>query len=110
MEVEFQRMDAANIKYARSAYNVIFVPKRGADREMAVGMTTEITGLDIYYSFDCTNPDRFYPKYDGTPVKFPLGATQLNVITYRNGRPVGQLVAVKKDDLMKRMDQGRHVY
>ena len=110
MEAEFVRMDAANIKYARSAYNVIFTPKRGADRDMVVGMSTEISGLDIYYSFDCTNPDRFYPKYDGTPVKFPMGATQLNVITYRNGQPVGEQINIKKDDLMKRIDQGHHVY
>jgi hexosaminidase len=110
METEFQRMDAANIKYARSAYNVILTPKRGADRDMVVGMSTEVSGLDIYYSFDCTNPDRFYPKYDGTPVKFPMGATQLNVITYRNGQPIGQQINIKKDDLAKRVDQGRHVY
>ena len=110
MEAEFQRMDAANIKYARSAYNVIFAPKRGADRDMVVGMSTEVSGLDIYYTFDMTNPDKFYPKYDGTPVKFPLGATQLNVITYRNGHPIGQQVNIKKEDLMKRLDQGRHVY
>ena len=110
MEAEFQRMDAANIKYARSAYNVIFTPKRGADRDMVVGMSTEVNGLDIYYSFDCTNPDRFYPKYDGTPVRFPMGSTQLNVITYRDGHPIGQQINIKKDDLMKRLDQGRHVY
>jgi len=110
MEAEFPRMDAANIKYARSAYNVIFSPKRGADRDMVVGMSTEVSGLEIYYSFDCTNPDRFYPKYDGTPVKFPLGSTQLNVVTYRNGHPIGQQINVKKDELMKRLDQGRHVY
>lgn len=110
MEAEFTRMDAANIKYARSAYNVIFAPKRGADRDMVVGMSTEVSGLEIYYSFDCTNPDRFYPKYEGTPVKFPIGATQLNVITYRNGQPIGQQINIKKDDLMKRLDQGRHVY
>ncbi|HXD79015.1 MAG TPA: family 20 glycosylhydrolase [Puia sp.] len=110
MEAEFQRMDAANIKYARSAYNVILTPKRAADRTMVVGMSTEINGLDIYYTFDDTNPDKFYPKYDGTPVRFPIGATQLNVITYRNGHPIGQQVNIKKDELMKRLDQGRHVY
>jgi hexosaminidase len=110
MEAEFVRMDAANIKYARSAYNVIFTPKRTADREMAVGMSTEINGLDIYYTFDDTNPDKFYPKYDGTPIKFPLGATQLNVITYRNGQAIGKQVNIKRDELMRRIDQGRHVY
>jgi hexosaminidase len=39
-----------------------------------------------------------------------MGSTQLNVITYRNGHPIGQQINIKKDDLMKRLDQGRHVY
>jgi hexosaminidase len=110
MEAEFPRMEAANIKYARSAYNVILNPKRGADREMTISLSTEVSGLDIYYTFDNTNPDRFYPKYDGTPLKFPLGATQLNVITYRGGLPIGQQVNIKKDELTRRLDEGRHVY
>ena len=110
MEAEFRRLDAADIKYARSAYNVILTPKRGTDREMTITMATEVSGLDIYYTFDNTNPDRWYPKYDGTPVKFPLGATQLNVITYRDGRPIGQQVNIKKDELTRRLDEGRHVY
>jgi len=110
MEFEFQRMDAAGIKYARSAYNVILTPKRSGDHELVVSMSTEVKGLDIYYTFDNTNPDPHYPKYDGTPVKFPLGATQLNVITYRNGHPIGQQVNIKKDELAKRVDEGRHEY
>ena len=110
MEFEFQRMDGAGIKYARSAYNVILTPKRVADNELVVSMSTEVKGLDIYYTFDNTNPDPYYPKYDGTPVKFPVGATQLNVITYRNGHPIGQQVNIKKDELAKRVDQGRHIY
>ncbi len=31
-------------------------------------MTTELSGCDIYYTFDGTNPDRFMPKYTGDPV------------------------------------------
>jgi hexosaminidase len=110
MEFEFQRMDVAGIKYARSAYNVILTPKRTGDHELVVSMSTEVKGLDIYYTFDNTNPDTYYPKYDGTPVKFPLGAAQLNVITYRNGHPIGQQVNIKEDELAKRVDEGRHVY
>lgn len=110
MEKEFVRMDKANIKYARSAYNVILSPKRIMGGETVVGMSTEITGLDIYYTFDQTNPDNTYKKYDGTPVKFPVGAGQINVITYRDGKPIGQQVNVKKEDLIKRASEGHHVY
>jgi hexosaminidase len=110
MENEFLRMDAAHIKYARSAYNVFLTPKRLQAGDFTVALSTEVDGLDIYYSFDMTNPDAFYPKYDGTPLKFPLGATQINVIAYRDGRPVGMQVNVKKEDLTHRLDQGHHVY
>jgi hexosaminidase len=113
MEMEFKRMDADHVKYARSAFNVILMPKKvqgGGNNDFAISMATEITGLDIYYTFDDTNPDNTYPKYDGTPVKFPVGAAQINVITYRDGHPVGQQVNVKKEDLAKRVDQGHHVY
>jgi hexosaminidase len=113
MEMEFQRMDADHVKYARSAFNVILQPKKipgGGNNDFAITMATEISGLDIYYTFDDTNPDNTYPKYDGTPVKFPVGAAQINVITYRDGHPIGQQVNVKKDDLAKRVDQAHHVY
>ena len=110
MEGEFDYLDAASIKYARSSFNVIFNPKRTPDRDFVVDMTTEVSGLDIYYTFDNTNPDTWSAKYDGKPVRFPLGAAQLNVITYRNGRPIGQQINIKKEELSRRIDQGRHIY
>ena len=110
MEAEMTRMDAEDIKYARSAYNVVLSPKHGVHDDLAVYMSTEVPGLDIYYSFDNTNPDQHYPKYQGTPVAFPLGASQLNVITYRDGHPIGQQVNIKKEDLEKRVDEGHHEY
>src|SRR5258708_12069726 len=88
MEAEFKRMDAAGIKYARSAFNPILVPKRMPSGEITVGLVSEISGLDMYYSFDQTNPDSTYPKYDGTPLRFPMAARQINVVTYRTRHPI----------------------
>jgi hexosaminidase len=110
MEIEFKRMDASGIKYARSAFNPILVPRRLPGGDLTVGITTEISGLDLYYTFDQTNPDSTYPKYDGTPLRFPMGANQINVVAYRNGQPVGMQIGVKKDDLIKRAAEGHHVY
>jgi len=110
MEQEFKRMDAAGIKYARSAFNPILVPKRLPGGDLTVGITTEISGLDLYYTFDQTNPDSTYPKYDGTPVRFPMGANQINVVAYRDGHPIGMQIGVKKDELIKRAAEGHHVY
>ncbi len=103
-------MDAAGIKYARSCFNPILVPKRTQGGDITISMTSEISGLDLYYTFDQTNPDATYPKWDGTPVKFPMGANQINVIAYRDGHPIGVQIGVKKDDLVKRAAEGHHVY
>jgi hexosaminidase len=111
MEVQFPRLDAGEIKYARSAYNVIYTPVRNKDgRTYSVKISSEIKGLDIYYTFDGTNPDPFYPKYSGEPISFPVGATQLTANTFRNGKQTGKQVTIKKDELPVRFNQGRHQY
>jgi hexosaminidase len=110
MEAHFPRLNEMGINYARSAYNVIFTPIRGSNRDFTIKLSTEIKGLDIYYTFDCANPDSFYPRYTGEPIKFPLGATQLNVITYRDGKPIGKQVNIKKEELANRLTERRHEY
>ncbi|HEY5464037.1 MAG TPA: family 20 glycosylhydrolase [Hanamia sp.] len=110
LEEQFPRLDAANIKYSKSMYNPIFEPARIKNSDFGVTLTTEVKGLDIYYTFDQTNPDRFSPKFDGKPIQFPEGATQLNVITYRDGKPIGEQINMPKDVLVKRLDEKHHVY
>ena len=108
---QFHRLGAAGIKYARSAYNVIYTAVRTKDnRSYVLKISTEIKGLDIFYKFDGTNPDPYYPKYTGEPISFPMGATQLTANTFRNGKMVGQQVTIKKDELPARFNQGHHVY
>jgi len=91
-------------------YNVIFEPARIKNSGFGVTLTTEVKGLDIYYTFDNTNPDRFSPKFDGKPIQFPVGATYLNAITYRGGKPIGEQINIPKDVLEKRLDEKHHVY
>ena len=110
MQYHFNRLDAAQIKYARSAYNVIYTPVRNKDRSVSVKIGSEINGLDIYYSFDGTFPDPWYPKYNGEAVSFPVGATQITANTFRNGQPMGKPVTIKKEELTARLSQGRHQY
>jgi len=111
MEAQFPRLDAGGIKYARSAYNVIYTPVRNKDgRGVSLKISTEIKGLDIYYTFDGTNPDPYYPKYTGELINFPVGATQITANTFRNGKQVGRQVTIKKDELTVRLNQGRHQY
>lgn len=101
VEQHFKRLDVAETKYAPSVYDPIFKVSRSADRQVLVELSTEIEGLDIYYSFDNSFPDHFYPKYTEklTP---PKDATMLKVITYRDKIPVGRMLSMPVEELNKR--------
>lgn len=100
-EQHFKRLDIAETKYAPSVYDPIFTVKRSADRNLSVSLSTEVEGLDIYYSFDNSFPDRFYPKYT-TPLVPPVDAKVLKVITYRGKDPVGRMMNMPIEELEKR--------
>ncbi len=100
-EQHFKRLDIAETKYAPSVYDPIFSVKRGADRQLQISLSTEVEGLDMYYSFDNSFPDHFYPKYT-TPLIPPIDATVLKVITYRGKKPVGRMMNMPIEELNKR--------
>ncbi len=104
VETHFDRLDVAQVKYARSMFDAIITPKKevSAYDSITVDLSTEVEGLDIYYSFDNSNPDNFYPKY-GSPLSIPKEASWLKVITYRDGKPIGRQIDVPVADLQRRV-------
>jgi len=98
MQYRLKYLDVAQVKYSRPFYDPIITGVTGGricqecDDSVKVKLDTEIPNLDIYYTFDGTNPDNFYPKYGGNPVGIPKGATEISVITYQNGKPVGHQI------------------
>ena len=104
VEATFPRMDVEQVKYARSMFDPIITPKKDslANDSITVALSTEIEGLDTYYSFDNSNPDSFYPKYS-TPLNIPKDASWLKVINYRDGQPIGRQINVSVADLKKRV-------
>jgi hexosaminidase len=103
VEGHFERFDVAEMKYAPSMYDPIFnVSKEGEG--LKLDMSTEIEGLDIYYSFDNSFPDRFYPKYT-QPVMVPKDAANLKVITYRGKEPIGRQITIPVVELRKRAEK-----
>jgi hexosaminidase len=101
VENHFDRLDYAETKYAPTVYEPIFTVSRAADRSVLIDLSTEGEGIDIYYSFDNSEPDRFYPKYTGklTP---PKDATMFKVVTYRGKKKVGRIISMPVDELNKR--------
>ena len=100
VEHHFQRLDIARIKYSRSMYDPIFTPSM-ENGQLKVELQTEIP-LDIHYSFDETNPDEFYPKYE-KPLIVPKDALHLKLITYRDGQPIGRQINMPIEELQKRI-------
>ncbi len=100
-EAHFQRLTLANVKYAPSIYDAIINAKKDSKEKLLIELSTEIEGLDIYYSFDNSSPDNFYPKYT-TTLTPPKDAVKLRVITYRGSKPIGREITVLVKDLEKR--------
>ncbi|MBO0949116.1 beta-N-acetylhexosaminidase [Fibrella forsythiae] len=100
METQMQRAEQANINYARAAYDPI-VTTVLADNKLTVMLDSEIPGSDIYYSIDDTMPGRYSPRYS-QPLLIPEGNVTLRVVTYRNGKPSGRQLTLKRDELVKR--------
>jgi hexosaminidase len=66
-----------------------------------VELSTEVEGLDIYYSFDNSFPDRFYPKYT-TALTPPKDAVMLKVVTYKGKKQVGRFNHMPVEELRRR--------
>ena len=93
----------AEWKYAPSMYDPTFKVTKNDKNELTVSLTTEVEGLDTYYSFDNSYPDNFYPKYT-EPVPVPKDATLMRVITYRGKKVIGRMNNMPVTELKKRAE------
>lgn len=101
-EAHFGRLDEADIKYAPSMYDPIVKPVYDTtSKVLKIDLSTEVEGLDIYYSWDNSFPDRFYPRYTQTLVA-PKDASTLKLITYRGKQVIGRMMVIPVADLQKR--------
>ncbi len=101
VELQFKRLDEAQVKYAPSMYDPIFEVSKIDSGAIKISLSTEIRDLDIYYSFDNSFPDNYYPKYS-VPLIPPKDAVMLKVITYRGNKKVGRMIAMPIEELKKR--------
>ncbi|WP_231464251.1 beta-N-acetylhexosaminidase [Pedobacter sp. Leaf132] len=100
-EQHFERLDLAETKYSAAIYDPSITVRRTPDKQLMIELTPEIDGLDIYYSFDNSTPDRFYPKYTSA-ITPPKDASMLRIISYKGKQVVGRLISLPITDLQKR--------
>ncbi len=106
VESAMARMDEEQVKYARSMFDPIFNLKRQDSKDadsLQILLSTEVDSLHLYYSFDNSNPDNFYPEYSA-PLTIPKEAVMLKVVSYRDGRPIGRQVNMPVAVLRRRWD------
>jgi hexosaminidase len=104
VEKHFERYDVAEIKYATSMYEPIFTIGKDDKGEPKIELSTEVEGLDIYYSFDNSFPDRFYPKYSKA-LSIPKDAANLRVVTYRGKETMGRMLTMPVVEIRKRAEK-----
>ncbi|MDO5522908.1 MAG: beta-N-acetylhexosaminidase [Bacteroidia bacterium] len=100
-EDHFTRFNYAQTKYSPAIYDPIVRITR-EDEQYFVELTPEISGLDIYTSFDSSTPDNFYPKYTEKQL-IPKDAVMMRIMTYRGDKPIGRLLSIPVEDLKKRV-------
>lgn len=100
VEVHFERLDEAEIKYAPSVYEPVLKLSRNNLGQLLIAMQTE-TDVNIHYSFDNSFPDYFYPAYKEALI-LPKDAVMLRVVTYKGKQQVGRLISIPIADLEQR--------
>lgn len=99
-ENHFKRFDYNETKYSPAMYEPIVRVKKEGDRYL-VEFTSEIEGLDIYTSFDNSDPDYFYPKYTKLQL-IPKDANMMKVVVYKGKERKGRLMNLRVEDLKSR--------
>ena len=103
VEKHFERFTVAETKFSPAMYDPIFSVSKTKDGEIKVEMSTEVERLNIHYSFDNSYPDKYYPKYTEALI-VPKDAFQLKVITYKENKPVGRMIAIPVTELKRRAE------
>ncbi|MFA9206444.1 MAG: beta-N-acetylhexosaminidase [Burkholderiaceae bacterium] len=101
VENQFEKLDAAGVRYARSMYDPIVTTELNSKGELIGFMEGEVEGLDMYYTINDQMPDNYSQKYIA-PFLIPEDVLSLRVISYRNGKQIGKYLNIPIESLRKR--------
>ena len=103
-EYNLRRLDRADVNYSLSFYDAIITPSKNEKGELLISLDSELADNEIYYTFDNTCPDDHSSIYKkGEKLTIPKDADTFRVVTWRDGKPLGRIITVKLDDLLKRI-------
>jgi hexosaminidase len=101
VESQFEKLDAADVIYARSMYDPIVTTQLNTKGEYIVKMEGEVDGLSIYYTIDDQMPNQYSDLYT-TPFVLPEDVLSLRIISYRDGKPIGKFLNIPMASLKSR--------
>jgi hexosaminidase len=101
VEGQFEKLDAANVRYAKSIYDPIVTTELRSNGELVLKMEGEVEGLDMYYTINDQMPDNYSSKYTA-PVVLPEDVLSVRIISYRDGKPIGKFLNIPIESLKKR--------
>ena len=101
VEQQFDKLDAAGVRYAKSIYDPIVTTQLNTKGQLFCQMESEVEGLDIYYTINDQMPDNYSEKYTGSFL-LPEDVLSLRVISYREGKPIGKFLNIPIESLRKR--------
>ena len=104
-EAHMERYDIAEKKYAISMFDPIITTTKASDGRLQVQFDTEINDLQLYYSFDNTFPDNFYPPYKGGALYPPSECSMMRVVAYRGKQKMGNMITITREALEKRANK-----
>ncbi len=100
VENQFDRSDVAETNYSKAIYDPIITISR-RNGKLLLTMESEAPNLDIFYTINDAMPDKFTAHYT-QPAELPEGPITLRVVSYRDGKPIGHLITLKRDELERR--------
>ncbi len=103
-EYNLGRLARADVNYSLSFYDAIITPSKNEEGKLLISLDSELADTEIYYTFDNTYPDDHSSIYKkGEKLTIPKDADTFRVITWRDGKPLGRIITLKLDDLVKRI-------
>ena len=102
IEAHLPLLTTDSTNYSKYFYDAIISAKKGQNDEVVLNIDTEVPGLAVYYSFDDTDPDQFYPKYNGQALAIPKGAKNIRAVSYKGAVQKSRIVRLPISELKKR--------
>ncbi len=101
VEGQFEKLDAAGVRYSKSIYDPIVTTEQRSNGDLVLKMESEVEGLDMYFTINDQMPDNYSSKYTA-PVVLPEDVLSVRIISYRDGKPIGKYLNIPIEALKKR--------